>query len=799
MGNSRLLRILFISSFAVAGGNTQAQDKLYPNIFPFREVRLLDGPFKRARDLNIRTLLQYKVDRLLAPYRKEAGLMPKDSAYRNWEGLDGHIAGHYLSAMAMNYASTENLECRRRMDYMVQELKACQEANTKNHPDWGVGYAGGVPNSKLIWSALQTGDLRAYRAAWAPWYNAHKMYAGLRDAWLYGGNQGARGIFLGFCDWAIRITSGLTEAQMQQMLDNEQGGMNEVLADAYQMTGNNKYLVAAKRFSHHMLLDPMSEGRDNLDNKHANTQIPKAIGFERIGELSHEGNYQKAGSFFWETVTTNRTLAFGGNSRREFFPSPAACIDFINDVEGPESCNSYNMLKLTEDLFRTDPAARYIDYYERTMYNHILSTQNPDNGGYVYFTPVRPRSYRVYSTPNQAMWCCVGTGMENHGKYSELIYTHQGDSLFLNLFIASELTWKERHIAIRQETQFPDEEGSKIVVTAGASHLKLFVRYPSWVAEGALKLTVNGKRIPYSAHPGSYVVIGRYWKKGDVLQIGLPMRNRIEHLPNTPAYIAIMHGPILLGAKTGTEDLKGLLADDSRWGQIPSGKKLPVDKAPIIIEDNMSEIADKIIPVKGAPLHFTVPDLNFINPVPIELEPFYRIHDARYMLYWMALTKLQYRSLLDSLANDEKVRLLLDESTIDQVAAGEQQPEVDHAMQSLGSLSGSSQDQLWREAGNGGYFSYNLSTHGGSDLSLQVRYWGADWGTRKFDIYIDGEKLATEDNTGRWDQSRFFDIEYPIPGSMLAGKDHVRVKFQASPKNRTSAVYHIRLIKKRNQ
>ena len=209
---------------------------------------------------------------------------------------------------------------------------------------------------------------------------------------------------------------------------------------------------------------------DNLDNKHANTQIPKVIGFQRIAELTHDKNFAKAGSFFWETVTGNRSLAFGGNSRREFFPSASSCIDFVTDVEGPESCNSYNMLKLTEDLFRTNPSAKYADYYERTLYNHILSTQHPEHGGYVYFTPARPRHYRVYSAPNEAMWCCVGTGMENHGKYNQFIYTHKNDSLYLNLFIASELNWKEKGIKIKQETIFPDEEKTKLTVTEGSSH-----------------------------------------------------------------------------------------------------------------------------------------------------------------------------------------------------------------------------------------------------------------------------------------------------------------------------------------
>ena len=290
--------------------DVQAQEKLYPNEFPLRDVTLLDGQFKHARDLNIQTLLKYDVDRLLAPFRKEAGLPAKASLYPNWEGLDGHIGGHYLSALAMNYAATNNAECKRRMEYMITELKACQAANEINNSDWGKGYVGGVPKSNAMWSTLQKGDFTAYRSGWVPWYNLHKLYAGLRDAWIYTGNADARTIFLKFCDWGINITSALTDEQMQSMLDTEHGGMNEIFADAYQIAGDEKYLIAAKRFSHRMLLDALSSDIDNLDNKHANTQVPKAIGFQRIAELTHDKNFTEAGRFFWETVTGKRSLAF---------------------------------------------------------------------------------------------------------------------------------------------------------------------------------------------------------------------------------------------------------------------------------------------------------------------------------------------------------------------------------------------------------------------------------------------------------------------------------------------------------
>ena len=774
--------------------NLSAQNKLYPNEFPLGDVTLLDGPFKHARDLNIEVLLKYDVDRLLAPYRKEAGLPKKAESYPNWAGLDGHVGGHYLSAMAMNYAATGNLECKKRMEYMLSELKECQEANAINNAEWGVGYVGGFPNSTKLWPAFKKGDFDIYFSSWAPFYNLHKMYAGLRDAWLYCGNEEAKTMFLKFCDWGISLTSALSDDQMQSMLNVEHGGMNEMFADAYQMTGDEKYLAAAIRYSHRQLLDPLSEGIDNLDNKHANTQIPKFVGFERIAELSNNEKYDKAGRFFWETVTANRSLAFGGNSRREHFPGKTSCIDFVNVVDGPESCNSYNMLKLTEDLFRVHSSAAYIDYYERTIYNHILSSQHPVHGGYVYFTPARPRHYRVYSAPNEAMWCCVGTGMENHGKYNQFIYTHSNESLFLNLFIASELNWKDKGVKIKQETNFPYEEKTKLTVTEGSSPFNLMVRYPVWVNQGALKITINGKDVSYAALPSSFVSIDRNWKRGDVVQILLPMHNRTEHIPNVPDYIAFLHGPILLGAKTGTEDLKGLIADDSRWGQYASGELLPVDKAPILIEDNIQNIANKLEPVKDKPLTFKL-KVEMINPFDLTLEPINQIHDARYMMYWLALTNAGYKTYLDSLANIEKDNLALEKRTIDFVATGEQQPETDHAMQKERSGTGNNFNEFWRDARDGGYFSYDMASNSETNLSLFVRYWGAEWGSRKFDIFIDDTKLATEDNTGRWNQSLFKDVVYPIPDSMVKGKDHIRIKFQALPRSSAGAVYVVRLLR----
>ncbi|MGF1923062.1 MAG: beta-L-arabinofuranosidase domain-containing protein [Bacteroidia bacterium] len=789
------LSFFLITCFLLNRNNVYGQNLLYPNEFPLEDVRLLKSSFKHARDLNIKTLLAYDVDRLLAGYRKQAGLPERAKPYPNWDGLDGHVGGHYLSALAMNYAATGNAECKKRMDYMIKELIACQTSNGVNHPNWGLGYVGAVPNSAKIWSGMKQGDLTAYRTAWVPWYNIHKMYAGLRDVWVYTKNQDAKKVFLKFCDWAIQVTSALSDKQMQTMLDEEHGGMNETFADAYQIKKDVKYLTAAKRFSHLMLLNPMAAGKDNLDNKHANTQVPKALGFHRIGELSNDTTYLKAGSFFWETVTGHRTLAFGGNSRREFFPSKSSGIDFVNDVEGPETCNSYNMLKLTEDLFRIKPLAKYTDYYERTLYNHILSTQHPEHGGYVYFTPARPRHYRVYSAPNQGMWCCVGSGMENHSKYNQFIYTHSKDSLYANLFVASELNWREKKVKIKQETRFPEEEQTKFIITEGSSMFTLMLRYPSWVGSGLLKITVNGKSVAHPNGPSSYIAINRQWKKGDSITVALPMNTGIEVLPNVPEYIAFMHGPILLSAKTGSESLNGLVAGDSRWGHIASGKKLAINQAPIIINDHIPELASRLSPVNGKPLNFTPTSMKMVNEVPIVFEPFYKIHDARYQMYWMALNNTQYKERLDSIALVEKKNLELQKRTVDFVAPGEQQPEADHYIQQKNSNTGNTFDEFWREARNEGFFSYQLSTQNESNLTLMLRYLGGQSGNRKFDIYVDEVKLTTVDHTSKWAAQEYQQEYYIIPEAMLQGKSTIRVKFQAVAGSIAGPVFYLRLLR----
>ena len=792
-GTKKLILVVALLMFGRA--NSEAQDKLYTDKFPIGDVTLLDGPLKQARDLNIQTLLQYDCDRLLAPYRKEAGLTPKAKTYPNWDGLDGHVGGHYLTAMALN-AATGDEECRQRMEYMISELEECAEAYNRNHPEWGKGYVGGFPGSAKLWSTFKKGDFGTYFGSWAPFYNLHKMYAGLRDAWLYCGNEKAKSLFLGFCDWTIDLTAGLSDEQMEHMLGNEHGGMNEVLADAYAITKDEKYLECAKRFSHKRLFTPMSQRQDCLDNMHANTQVPKVIGFERISELSGNEIYHTASAYFWDVVTGRRSLAFGGNSRREHFPSNDACTDFINDIDGPESCNTNNMLKLTENLHRRNPEARFADYYELATFNHILSTQHPEHGGYVYFTPARPRHYRNYSAPNEAMWCCVGTGMENHGKYGQFIYSKKGDALYVNLFVASELNWKEKGVKLRQETSFPYSESSKITLTEGKGKFTMLVRYPGWVKPGEFSVTVNGEQVPLISGPSSYVAIDRKWKKNDVIELTFPMHNSVKYLPNVPQYIALMHGPIMLGMKTGTEDMAHLIADDSRFGQYASGKKLSTDQAPILINNDIESIANQLQPIPGKPLHFTL-TTRMENPIHNELQPFFEIHDSRYMMYWLALSEDNYKGHLAQLAKAEQERQALEASTIDKVQPGEQQPETDHRMETDQSFTGNTNDCFWRDANDGHYFSYLMQTKGQENIALRLKYWGVgEWKSHEFDIFVDDVLVKSVNNTGKYRISEFKYEVYDIPAELLKGKTQVRVKFVAKPGKQIGEIYEVRLINK---
>lgn len=784
----------------VFNANNADAQSLYSNTFALSDVELLDGPFKHALDLNVQTLLKYDADRLVAPFFKEAGLPMKALPFPNWEGLDGHVAGHYVGALAIHYAASGSQECYDRLIYVLNELKKCQDAN-------GDGYLGGVPDSKTLWGNLSKGDLRMYKAAWVPWYNVHKMYAGLRDAWQYAGVELAREMFLDFCDWGVNIIAGLDADQIENMVSTEFGGMNEVFADAYYMTGDAKYLETAKKFTHREIFDSMLNGIDNLDNKHANTQVPKAAGYARVAEVDNNGDYKRAAEFFWDRVANHRSVVIGGNSRSEHFPTDSDYISYIENREGPESCNTHNMLKLTGFLFAMDQKAEYADYYEKAMYNHILSTQHPEHGGYVYFTPMRPGHYRVYSAVNQGMWCCVGTGMENHGKYGEFIYTHNGDKeLSVNLFVASKLNWEEAGLTLTQTTAFPYEESSRIVLgLRKARKFTLKIRCPEWTS-GDFSIKVNGQEYAADAELCSYVSIARKWKNGDVIEISLPMPVRIEELDNEPAYLAVKKGPVVLAARTGTEGLDGLVADDGRWSHIAHGPLVPVAETPIMIgsRDRIEDCLRAMKPVPGKPLHFTVKGVFDESRFPdLELEPFFSLHDSRYAIYFLSLSGNDYEKMLAKIRADEQAMLVLDARTVDAITPGEQQPEADHKVASENSSTGYQDNDAYRTARRGGSFSYDLYPDGNESLTLCIGYWGNESAaaqgprdiSRSLTILLDNEVLVDETEFPETGESAVVRKEYAVPAEMIAGKEKVRITFKPGESGFAARVFDVRFLK----
>ncbi|MES2277241.1 MAG: glycoside hydrolase family 127 protein [Bacteroidota bacterium] len=754
--------------------------------FPLTEVRLLKSPFLDAEQTDMNYMLKLDPDRLLAPFLREAGLVPKAASYGNWEntGLDGHIGGHYLTAVAQMYAATGDKKWKARLDYMIGELKRCQD----NRSD---GYVGGVPGGPQMWQQLKGGDFSLFRKKWVPWYNLHKLYAGLRDAYLIGGNQDAKSILIKLSNWASNEVSGLSEEQMQLMLSTEHGGMNEVFADVAAITRDDKYLVLAKRFSHKAILQPLEMKQDKLNGLHANTNIPKVIGFERIAQLNHDPQYDAAAQFFWTTVVNNRSIAIGGNSVREHFNPSDDFSSMLESEQGPETCNSYNMLKLSELLFLSHPNGKYMDYYERTLYNHILSSQHPGKeGGFVYFTPIRPSHYRVYSQPEQGFWCCVGSGMENHGKYGEMIYAHRDNDLYVNLFIPSTLQWGAKGVTVTQSNLFPFEERSELRLTLTRSHaFKLLIRQPEWVKQGQFSLTVNGKKINAVKDTDAYVSITRKWSTGDKIVISMPMTDRLEYLPDHSAWAAIVHGPIVLSAATDSANLKGLKADDSRFGHIAGGSLYPMNQAPLLVRKEGDVSAD-LLPIKNAPLTFQVANMIYQPAYKnLVLKPFFEMHDARYMLYWPVAKpgKEEQREL--ELTQNDRMVMSLNQRTVDGVSPGEQQPETDHVMDAENSKSGLIKDRHFRSAD--GFFSYKMKMSTAVQ-TLQVTYYGLNKG-REFDILLNDQRIAHVVLDGsRGD--RFFTQEYQVPAAFKSIKE-VTVKFSAAKPSSTADIFDVRLVK----
>jgi DUF1680 family protein len=622
------LTVRIAAADATAKKPSGAAPTLQP--FPLTDVRLLNGPFLEAQNRNEAYLLKLEPDRLLHNFRINAGLQPKAPVYGGWESVQmwadirahGHTLGHYLTAASLMYASTGHDVMKQRVDYMVGELKQCQRAGK-------TGLICAFPDQ-----SAQIDNLVANRpAVGVPWYTLHKIFAGLRDAYILCGSKPARDILVRLANWAADVTQGMTDDQFQRMLGTEHGGMNEVLADVYALTNDPKHLALAERFCHRVILIPLSEGRDPLNGLHSNTQIPKIIGFERLYQLTGKPEYHAAAEFFWKTVTGTRSFATGGHGDNEHFFPITDFARHLPSAKTMETCCSYNMLRLTRMLFAVDPAAAYADYYERTLSNAILGSQDPGTGMMTYFQSTRPGYLKLFCTPFDSFWCCTGTGIENHAKYGDSIYFHgnpggpQADNLYVNLFIASTLNWKEKGFRLRQTTSFPETGRTRLEITgASRREVTLRIRHPAWAEKASI--SINGVAAQPSDQPGAYISLKRTWKIGDTVEVDLPMTLRMEPLPGTTDTAAVVYGPIVLVGGLGHEVKPG-----ENW-HVNERTIGSVFNEPIEVPTFAGEIAGipgRIKPV-GQPLTFRTEGIG--RPGDLTLIPYYKMTLQHYNMYW---------------------------------------------------------------------------------------------------------------------------------------------------------------------
>jgi DUF1680 family protein len=605
--------------------------------FPLGYVQLLDSPFKQAMERNAAYLLSLEPDRLLHNFREYAGLKPKGEKYGGWEslGLAGHTLGHYLTALAQQYAATGDTRFKARIDYIVSELALCQAA-------YGDGYVGGLPplefqtihDFKKGVVELQ-GPHNFKGGAWVPWYTEHKVLNGLKDAWVLAGNTQARDVALRLADWTGAVTAGLSQEQLQTMLAVEHGGMMDTLVELYALTGDTRYLETSRRFYHKAVFDPLLAQRDELPGLHANTQIPKIIGEARTYEVTGNADGRAIASYFWELVTHHYSYVIGGDSEDEhFFPEAATSRHLGPDTA--ETCNTYNMLKLTEHVFGWEPRVEYADFYERALYNHILASQEPAEGMFTYFMSLQPGFFKTYSTPTDSFWCCVGTGMENHTKYGEAIYFHGKDDLYVNLFIPSRVSWREKGMVLEQRTDYPASGTTALRVTSRPKgDVTLKVRCPGWSA-GDLTFSLNGRRLQVEGTPGTYASISREWSEGDLLEVTVPMALRTESLPDDHSKVAFLFGPVVLAADLGPAPKSPTLpyARD----QHDNLKEKPVG-VPTLVRGE-APVTSYVVRSKGPPLEFHTVGLG--RPQEVSLVPFWEISYDRYNVYWDVVTESQW-------------------------------------------------------------------------------------------------------------------------------------------------------------
>lgn len=766
----------WIASFAFSDTLTESfpvqnSSKVSLAAYPFElsDVQLLDGPFKKAMDLNSQWLLSLEPDRFLAWFRKEAGLEPKGQAYGGWEQetIAGHSLGHYMSAIAMMYAQTGKDEFKKRCTYIVDELATCQDAN-------GSGYMSAFPNGKKAFEEISRGEIRSQgfdlNGIWVPWYTQHKLMAGLRDIYHYTGYQKALEVWIRHADWIIEVTSNLTDDLWQKMLDCEHGGINEVLADLYSITGDKKYLELSEKFYHKAVLDPLSQHQDCLSGLHANTQVPKIIGSARIYELTGQERYKTIADFFWNTVVNHYTYVNGGNSSDEHFGKPDHLAERMHDTT--ETCNTYNMLKLTRHLFTWQPNAAYMDYYERALLNHILAHQHPEEGGrLVYKGFLDMPARKGFSDPTESFWCCVGTGMENHTKYADTIYTYHDDDLYVNLFIASKLTWKNKALTLTQTTQIPAGDTTTLSFTCSKPvAINLKIRKPYWAK--SVELLLNGQLQDVKVGSDGYISLKRTFKNNDVITLKMPLQLHVSMLPDMTNRTAFLYGPTLLAA---------LLEDD---------------QTPLLVSEDTESLLSSF--EKTEKLMFNAENLAYEltdtgwQPTDLKLVPLYTIAEQPYTVYMDTYTRETWQRKQQEYAEEQKRLQQIEAASVDVLQPGQMQAERDHNLTGERTNVGSFNGRKWRDSYNG-WFEFDMRVRGDEPMNLICTYWGSDGGNRNFDIMVDGTKIATQ----KLDHNKpniFFEVVYQIPLKLTENKKKIRLRFQAHENNFAGGLFGVRTV-----
>ncbi len=743
--------------------------------FDLKEVKLLDGPFKHATELNVKTLLNYDPDRLLAKFRIESGLEPKAEHYGGWEDetLAGHSLGHYLSACALMFNTTGDSVFLDRANYIVSELDACQKSG-------GDGYLGAVPGAKKVFEEeIANGDIRSkgfdLNGIWAPLYTQHKIMAGLLDAYTLCNNEKALVIAENFAAWMEHYLSKMTHGQIQEMMHCEIGGINESMAELYALTGKQKYLDLFKTYYHEEILVPLSKGTDILPGKHANTQIPKIIGLSRNYELTGNQLDYKTVKFFWDRVVNHHSYVTGGHCDHEYFGPPDTLRNRLSEST-TETCNVYNMLKLSKHIFEWEASPEVADFYERALFNHILSSQHPQSGKVIYNLSLEMGGYKEYQEP-EWFTCCVGTGMETHSKYGWNIYYHNNEELYVSQFIASELNWKGKGLVLKQTTAFPEGQDSRLDIKVDKPvKLNIKIRHPYWATNG-FEITVNGKVVKSKNIPGSFVGVNRVWKTGDVIEINMPFSVRYETMPDDKDRVAIFYGPLVLAGELGSVDQEVDI----------TGSMF----VPVFIADK-NKLNDWVVPVENQVNTFKTVQVG--RPKDVILEPFYKTHDIRYTVYWDIFTEEKWEQSQIEYQKELERKKRMQALTIDFFQPGEMQPERDHNFKENRSWVGEHKGRKFRESND--YMSCSLKTGGIDEVSILADYWGGFPGSKTFDILVDSVLIKTE-NISNINSGNFIIRQYQVPSKLLKDKQKINIVFKAHEGHRAGPVFGVRTIKGR--